>query len=93
MPKLLLTVSATLLSFAMHGSAFAVDATKDLLTGLWMETANYPSSSIIRFERDGPRLVGKYRQVSMPQRHMGFKIGETVMRGTVQGNLFRARCF
>ena len=59
-----------------------------LLNGLWMETANYPASSVLRFEKSGKALVGKYRQVSVPQKHWGFSIGETVIRGEMQGNKF-----
>ena len=53
-----------------------------------METANFPASSIIRFEKRNGRIVGKYRQVSAPQQHWGFKVGEIVIRGNVKGKLF-----
>lgn len=64
-------------------------ANEDILNGLWMETANFPASSILKFERDGDRIVGRYRQVSTPQKLWGFTVGETVIRGAFNGNVFR----
>lgn len=69
----------------------AADTTGDLLSGLWMETANYPASSIVKFERDGKQIVGKYRQVSAPQQDWGFEVGETVIRGTVRDNVLQGQ--
>lgn len=80
-----LTVALPL--FAFHNTAIAADPTDELLAGLWMETANYPASSIVRFERDGDQIVGKYRQVSTPQKYWGFEVGETVIRGRVRGKV------
>lgn len=63
-------------------------ANDQLLKGLWMETANYPASSIIKFERKGNLIIGKYTQVSMPQKHWGFEVGETIIRGTIKNKTF-----
>lgn len=68
------------------GTAHAVDT--DLLSGLWMETANYPASSIMRFERTESGLAGRYSQVSAPQQHWGFAVGEVVIRGTFSEGKF-----
>ncbi|WP_421563859.1 hypothetical protein [Paracidovorax sp. MALMAid1276] len=70
---------------------FSAHAHEDLLSGLWMETANFPASSIIRFERHGDKIVGKYRQVSTPQRHWGFQTGEMVIQGRVDNNVFQGQ--
>ncbi|MES2582085.1 MAG: hypothetical protein V4627_05170 [Pseudomonadota bacterium] len=53
-----------------------------------METANYPASSIVRFEKHGGKIVGKYRQVSAPQKHWGFEVGEVVIRGNMKDKSF-----
>ena len=53
--------------------------------GLWFETANYPASSVLRFLPYGKGWIGQYVQVSPPQQRIGFRVGETVIRGTVSG--------
>jgi len=56
--------------------------------GLWFETANYPASSVLRFSPYGKGWIGQYVQVSPPQQRFGFRVGETVIRGTVSGHEF-----
>ncbi len=61
------------------------------LSGLWMETNNYPASSVIRFERDGNGWAGKYAQVSAMQKDWGFEVGETVIRGAIENGVFEGQ--
>lgn len=59
------------------------------LGGLWMETNNYPASSVLRFEKINGEWQGKYAQVSAMQQLWGFKVGEVVIRGSMQGDFFK----
>ena len=56
--------------------------------GLWFETDNYPASSVLHFVPYGRGWVGRYVQVSPPQQRIGFRVGETVIRGSVSGHDF-----
>jgi hypothetical protein len=77
---------AILLSLCAIAPTHAAD--KPELPGLWMETNNYPASSVIRFERSGNQLLGRYAQVSAMQQMWGFKVGEVVIRGAIRGDKF-----
>jgi len=82
-----------LLSFllaSVTGAIHGKDAASDVgLSGLWMETNNYPASSVIRFERSGGEWIGRYSQVSAMQQAMGFRKGEVIIRGAVADGVFK----
>lgn len=78
----------SLLSIFTLFFSYSIHASDKLLKGLWMETANFPASSIIRFERKGKQIIGKYTQVSLPQKNWGFEVGETIIRGTMKDKVF-----
>jgi|GEM_PF-4674239 len=58
------------------------------LDGLWFESDNYPASSVLRFSPFGKGFVARYVKVSPPQQQLGFKVGETVIRGKLVGSKF-----
>jgi len=58
------------------------------LDGLWFESDNYPASSVLRFSPFGKGFVARYVKVSPPQQELGFKVGETVIRGKLIGSQF-----
>jgi hypothetical protein len=80
-----------ILSILLLQTITTADATTNntsALVGLWMETTNFPASSIIRFSKDGKKFVGKYAQVSSEQKEWGFSVGETIIRGTIKNGVF-----
>jgi hypothetical protein len=91
LPVLKFFEKAVLLSVLLWPSlVLANAATKETSTivGLWMETSNFPASSIIRFSKNGKQFVGKYAQVSAEQKEWGFSEGETIIRGIIKNGVF-----
>ena len=80
--------SARVLAALIKLVSTAASSASETLDGFWMEANNYPASSVLRFEKSGERWLGKYAQVSSMQQMWGFKVGETVMRGTLKGGVF-----
>lgn len=68
---------------------YAIARTEPDLTGLWMESNNFPASSVIKFEKTGATWTGVYSQVSSMQQMWGFKVGEVVIRGNFEGDTFK----
>ena len=51
------------------------------ISGLWFEAMNFPSSSVLKFEKVNDSWHGKYTQVSAAQIRWGYSIDETIIKG------------
>ena len=58
------------------------------ISGLWFEAMNFPSSSILKFEKVNDSWQGKYSQVSTAQARWGYSVGEVVIKGKFEKEHF-----
>ncbi len=58
------------------------------LEGVWREVDDEATTSVLRFEKSGAVWTGKYVQVSADQASVGFRVGEAVIRGRLEGTRF-----
>ncbi|RZJ09021.1 MAG: hypothetical protein EON50_18130 [Acidovorax sp.] len=58
------------------------------LEGVWKEVDDEATTSVLRFEKSGAVWTGKYVQVSADQASVGFRVGEAVIRGRLEGTRF-----
>lgn len=58
------------------------------LEGAWKEVDDDATTSVLRFEPSEGGWTGRYVQVSAQQAEYGFRVGETIIRGRLEGTRF-----
>lgn len=58
------------------------------LQGVWKEVDDEATTSVVRFEKTSSGWIGRYVKVSADQASYGFRVGEAVIRGRLEGTRF-----
>ena len=86
LPARLKPIFCTTLLLVVLACAKAGAATS--LEGVWKEVDDEATTSVLRMEPSGAGWTGKYVQVSAQQAEVGFRVGEAIIRGRLEGTAF-----